>query len=45
MQAIAFEEPPFLPLGQYFTPQAYSTRLSGFVPSPIALFWNLEKAA
>lgn len=45
MQAIAFEEPPFLPLGQYFTPQAYSTKLSGFVPSPIALFWNLEKAA
>ncbi|MDJ0387283.1 ABC transporter substrate-binding protein [Roseomonas sp. E05] len=45
MQLLAFEEPPFLPLGQYFTPQAYSTKLSGFIPSPVALFWNLEKSA
>jgi peptide/nickel transport system substrate-binding protein len=45
MQQLAFQEPPFLPLGQYFTPHAYSSRLSGFVPSPISLFWNLEKSA
>ena len=45
MQELAFQEPPFAPLGQYFIPQAYSRKLSGFVRSPVALFWNLEKAA
>jgi peptide/nickel transport system substrate-binding protein len=44
MQRQALEEPPVLPCGQYFTPQAYNTRLSGFVKGPTATFWNLRKA-
>ncbi|WP_426959828.1 ABC transporter substrate-binding protein [Muricoccus radiodurans] len=45
MQALAFEHPPFIPLGTYFVPHAYRTRLSGIVPAPSTVFWNVRKAA
>ena len=44
IQLRAFEVPPFLPLGQYFRPQAYRTALTGIVPSPYTVFWNARKA-
>ena len=42
MQLAAFEDPPFIPLGQYFVPYAYRTGLSGFVPAPITALWNVR---
>ena len=44
MQLLGFEEPPFLPLGQYFIPYAYRTGMSGFVGAPITAMWNVRKA-
>ena len=44
IQAAAFEDPPYLPLGQYLQATAYSTRLSG-VLNGFALFWNVRKQA
>lgn len=43
MQVTAFEDPPFIPLGQYFIPYAYRTGLSGFVPAPITALWNVRR--
>jgi len=42
MQAVAFEEAPTLPLGQYFQSTAYRRTLSD-VPKGMPLFWNLKK--
>jgi len=44
MQLRAFEDPPFLPLGEYFNLSAYRTGLSAFVHSDSALFWNVRRA-
>ncbi|HET6308485.1 MAG TPA: ABC transporter substrate-binding protein [Rhodopila sp.] len=44
IQATAFEELPYLPLGQYLQATAYSTRLTG-VLNGFALFWNVKKTA
>jgi peptide/nickel transport system substrate-binding protein len=44
MQLLAFDEPPLVPCGQYFNVQAFNARLTGFVKSPVAQFWNLRKA-
>lgn len=43
MQLLAFEEPPFIPLGQYFIPYAFRTGMSGFVKAPITTLWNVRK--
>jgi peptide/nickel transport system substrate-binding protein len=43
MQLLGFEEPPFIPLGQYFIPYAYRTGMSGFVNAPITALWNVRK--
>jgi len=43
MQLRAFEDPPFVPLGEYFTPAAFRSDLSGFVPSYASLFWNVRR--
>lgn len=43
MQLLGFEEPPFIPLGQYFIPYAYRTGLTGFVRAPITALWNVRK--
>ncbi|WP_149538708.1 ABC transporter substrate-binding protein [Siccirubricoccus phaeus] len=42
MQAVAFEEVPTLPLGQYFQSTAYRRTLTE-VPKGMPLFWNLKK--
>jgi peptide/nickel transport system substrate-binding protein len=44
MQLRAFEDPPFVPLGEWFSLSAYRTGLSGFVRSDAALFWNVRRA-
>jgi len=43
MQMLGFEEPPFIPLGQYFIPYAYRTGLTGFVRAPITALWNVRR--
>ncbi len=43
MQLLGFEEPPFIPLGQYFIPYAYRSGMSGFVGAPITALWNVRK--
>jgi len=44
MQVLGLQEPPFIPLGQYFIPYAYRTGLTGFVRAPITAFWNVRQA-
>jgi peptide/nickel transport system substrate-binding protein len=44
IQAAAFEDLPYLPLGQYLQATAYSTKLTG-VLNGFALFWNVRKEA
>lgn len=43
MQRVAFEDVPFIPVGQYLSPTAYSASLSGML-SGLVLFWNLRRA-
>jgi len=43
MQVLGLREPPFIPLGQYFTPYAYRTGLTGFVRAPITALWNVRR--
>jgi peptide/nickel transport system substrate-binding protein len=44
IQAEAFENPPYLPLGEYFQPTAHSKAVTGLVKG-MPIFWNLTKAA
>ena len=44
MQILGLQEPPFIPLGQYFIPYAYRSGLTGFVRAPITAFWNVRQA-
>jgi peptide/nickel transport system substrate-binding protein len=43
MQLLGLDEPPFIPLGQYFIPYAYRTGLTGFVRAPITALWNVRR--
>jgi peptide/nickel transport system substrate-binding protein len=43
IQILGLEEPPFIPLGQYFIPYAYRNNLSGFVHAPITALWNVRR--
>jgi len=43
MQLLGFQEPPYIPVGQYFIPQAYRTGLSGFVKAANTLMWGVRK--
>jgi peptide/nickel transport system substrate-binding protein len=43
IQLLGLEEPPFIPLGQYFIPYAYRSNLSGFVHAPITALWNVRR--
>jgi peptide/nickel transport system substrate-binding protein len=44
MQLLGLQEPPFIPLGQYFIPYAYRTGMTGFVGAPITALWNVRKS-
>jgi peptide/nickel transport system substrate-binding protein len=43
IQEQAFVSLPFVPLWQWNSPAAYSDRLTGVIPSPYSLFWNLRR--
>jgi len=43
IQVLALQEPPFIPLGQYFIPYAHRKDVSGFVAAPITAMWNVRK--
>jgi peptide/nickel transport system substrate-binding protein len=43
MQIEAFESLPFIPLGQWYNPAAYSDGLTGVIRSPFTLFWNVRR--
>ena len=43
MQAIAFEEVPFLPLGQLFNPTAFRENVVDIVPASFPIFWGARK--
>jgi peptide/nickel transport system substrate-binding protein len=42
MQALAFEEVPYIPLGQMITPTAHRADLSGMVEGQV-VFWNIRR--
>ena len=44
MQAIAWDEVPFIPLGQVLPPQAYRRSITGVVKGGPALFWGVRRA-
>ena len=43
MQALAFQDVPYLPLGEYFQPTGYSKKLTGVLKG-LPIFWNVDKA-
>ncbi len=43
LQARAAEVVPVVPLGQFFAPVAYRRNITGMMPTPIPVFWNIEK--
>ncbi|MXP64954.1 ABC transporter substrate-binding protein [Roseomonas sp. M0104] len=45
MQAVAFEDVPYIPLGQWSQPTAFRSDLTGFLRSANPLFWNLRRSA
>ncbi len=44
IQEHTLENVLYIPLGQYASPQARSNKLTGMIPSPVPVFWNVEKA-
>ena len=42
VQAAAFEELPYIPLGQFFQPTAFRRELTGMLQGP-TLFWNIRR--
>jgi peptide/nickel transport system substrate-binding protein len=44
MQSYAFEQVPFIPIGQWFYPTAFRTNVTDIVRSPNILHWNLKKS-
>lgn len=42
MQAEAFQQVPFVPLGQYRLATAYQKTITGLVPSSVPMFWGLR---
>ncbi|EKF19337.1 ABC transporter substrate-binding protein [Nitratireductor pacificus] len=38
------DEVLYIPLGEYAVPQARSNKLTNMIPSPVPVFWNIEKA-
>jgi len=42
IQAEAFENPPYLPLGEYLQPTAHAKTITGLLKG-MPLFWNVKK--
>ncbi len=43
MQALAVQDLPFFPAGQWFTPTGYRDNLTGFVKAGVMLFWGVKR--
>ena len=43
IQRLAFQHVPYIPTGQYFQPTAHRSNMTGFLKSPLSLFWNVQK--
>ncbi len=43
IQRLAFQDLPFFPLGQWYTPTGYRDNLTGFVKAGIMLFWGVKR--
>ena len=43
IQVRAYEDVLYLPLGQIKVASAAHNRLSGVLPAPMPVFWNIEK--
>ncbi len=43
LQKLVVDEGVVAPLGQFQIPAAYSTKLSGVLPAPVTVFWNMKK--
>ncbi|HTC07731.1 MAG TPA: ABC transporter substrate-binding protein [Acetobacteraceae bacterium] len=44
IQSTAFEDVPFIPIGQWFQPTGYRTNIVDIVKCPQILFWNVKKS-
>jgi peptide/nickel transport system substrate-binding protein len=44
IQSDAFEQVPFIPIGQWFYPTAFRNNITDIVRSPNILHWNLKKS-
>ncbi|WP_422679918.1 ABC transporter substrate-binding protein [Chelatococcus albus] len=44
LQAYAYEQAIYIPLGQYIVPSAWRTELTGVLDGPAPYFWNIDKA-
>jgi peptide/nickel transport system substrate-binding protein len=44
IQEHTLENVIYVPLGQYLMPQARRTNITGMIPSPVPVFWNVDKA-
>lgn len=43
IQEEAYASVPYIPLGQFNRPTAYRSALSGVIPAPLPILWNVEK--
>ena len=44
IQAQAFEDVPYIPLGQMISPTAYRANLSGMIAGAVPVFWNIQRS-
>ena len=44
MQRVYFQDPPFIPVGQYFVPQAHRDTVTDIVHASGTMFWNVKKS-
>jgi peptide/nickel transport system substrate-binding protein len=44
LQTVAFEEVPYIPVGQWYQPIARRTNLTGLVRSILPIFWNVKRS-
>jgi peptide/nickel transport system substrate-binding protein len=43
MQKLAFQDVPYIPVGQWFTPTGHRDDLTGFVKAGLVLFWGVKR--
>jgi peptide/nickel transport system substrate-binding protein len=44
LQALAYDEAMYAPLGQFTAPAAWTNKLTGVLDGPAPFFWNISKA-